>query len=153
MDLEFSIELSRTMNSAPYQPGWRSFADLIDKRLGPLTHYQHATFAALEASVDHRDYVRLIYYSGAAKLWAAAERFARVQALAALDGLDMPAPELALGQAVLTGCGWVNAFKRACLVSDRPQSLHQEGRPRDAGGLRSRVTWRDGQVGETVYQD
>lgn len=103
--------------------------------------------------VDHRDHVWSIYSSGPATLWGAAESFARVQALAALDGLDIPAPELALGQAVLTSYGWVNAFKKACLVSDRPQAVHQEGRPRDADGLRTRVIWRDGQVGETVYQD
>jgi hypothetical protein len=153
VDLSFSTELNRATDSAPYQPGWRAFANLIDKRLGPLIHCQHAANAALEALVDHRDHVWLLYSSGPANLWGAAEGFARTQALASLDALDIPAPELALGLAVLSGCGWVNAFEKVCLVCDRPQALHQEGRPRDADGLRTRVIWRDGQVCEFVYQD
>ncbi|RUL69002.1 hypothetical protein [Dyella choica] len=152
VDLSFNTELNRATDSAPYQPGWPSFSNLIDKRLGHLIHHKHAVDTALEAMVDRHVHFRLLYYSGPASLWGAAEDFARAQALAALDALDTPAPELALGQAVLAGCGWVNAFEKVCLVSDRPQTLNQEGRPQDADGIRTRVTWRDGQVCESVYQ-
>jgi hypothetical protein len=139
--------------ASAWQSGWDSFAGAVDKRVGRLIHYEHAVTDALEAIVDHQDQEWLLYSSGAMNIWRCADSLVQIRALVTLGVLDAAPPTLTLGRAVLESCGWINAFEKLCLICDRPKSLSQEGRPRDAEGLRTRVTWRDGQMCEQVWTD
>ena len=152
VDVSFNDELNRATDAIVRLAGWPSLSRLVDTRLGPLVHYAHACDDALEARVPPADHMRLLYWSGSACLWRFAQQYARVQALVDLGELPAAPAGLQLGRTLLAGCGWVNAFDKTCLVSERPQALDQEGRPRDPDGLRSRVTWRDGLTSEHVHR-
>lgn len=136
-----------------WQAGWEKFSDAVDKGVGNLIHFQHAVTDALEAAVQDESQEWVLYSGGMNNLWGSAEALGRAQALLAIGMLESAPPALVLGGNVLRSCGWINAFEKLCLVSDRPASLQQTGRARSAEGLRTRVEWRDGEVNEYLYHD
>ncbi|MDR2220640.1 MAG: hypothetical protein LBE24_08700 [Methylobacillus sp.] len=153
-DLSFHGHINEVTFPLAWQSGWEPFAKAVDKHVGRLIHFEHAVTDALEAAVQRRDQEWLLYSGGSANPWGAAEQFARAQALVALGLVNIAAlPALTLGRAVLESCGWVNAFRKLCLVCDRPAALSQEGNTRNAEGLRTRVIWRDGQECVQVWTD
>jgi len=136
-----------------WEAGWEGLAGAVDKELGRLIHFEHAVTEALEASLQDGRQEWLLYSGGAAHLWGGAEALGRAQALVALGMLDAEPPALALGGEVLRSCGWVNAFEKLCLVSERPASLSLQGHARDRQGLQAHVTWRDGESSTYTYRD
>ncbi len=136
-----------------WEAGWESFSTAVDKELGKLIHFEHAVTEALEASLPDGRLEWLLYSGGAAHLWGGAEALGRTQALVALGMLDVEPPAQAVGGELLRSCGWLNAFEKLCVVSERPASLSQQGSARDRQGLQTRVTWRDGEVSEYIYRD
>ncbi len=136
-----------------WQAGWDGLSNAVDKELGTLVHLGHAVTDALEASLQDGRLEWLLYSGGEAHLWSSAEALARAQSLVALGMLDEAPPALAVGGELLRSCGWLNAFEKLCLVSERPATLSQQGRARDRQGLQTRVTWRDGEVSEYIYRD
>lgn len=136
-----------------WQAGWEKLAGAVDNGVGNLIHFQHAVTDALEAAIQDESQEWVLYSGGMSNLWGSAEALGRAQALLAIGMLEAAPPALVLGGDVLRSCGWINAFEKLCLVSDRPASLEQTGRARSAEGLRSRVEWRDGEVNEYLYHD
>lgn len=147
-DLESDVILPFT-----WHPGWERFSQAVDQGVGNLIHFEHAITEALEAMVGDENDEWLIYSGGMNNLWGSAEALGRAQALFELGLLSEAPPALLLGNDVLRNCGWVNAFEKLCLVSDRPELLEQTGATRGPQGLQTRVVWRDGEVSQYTYQD
>lgn len=151
VDLTFNDELNRAMEASWQLPIWTPLSRLVDRELGDVIHYMHAVDHSLEELVTYREHKWLLYSGGMASLWYGAEGFARVQALFDIGVIAALPKGHTHGLAALQSCGWVNAFEKLCLVSDRPGAISQLGRASDPEGLRTEVTWRDGTTCWSVY--
>jgi len=152
VDLTFNDEMNRAMDEVELNPFARLLFNRVDNNLGDLIQYHHAVSETLDAIIFN-DQKWLLYSGGVASLWDAAESFARVQALHETGLIDRLPIELEIGSAALQSCGWVNAFEKVCVVSNRPSELHQTGKPSAEEGLRTKIDWRNGQTCETVFED
>lgn len=151
VSLTFNDELNSAMDQSWRLPIWNPLSKLVDKRLGNVIHYMHAVNNSLEERVTYREHKWLLYSGGMASIWYGAEGFTRVQALYEMDAIPALPKGHVLGLAALQSCGWVNAFEKLCLVSDRPSAISQSGRASDPEGIITNVTWRDGQTCQNVY--
>lgn len=153
VDLSFNQELNQVLFAAAMQPGWGSVSDTIDRRLSHLIFFAHAVSDQLEAHMSPAVPDWLLSSGAHTSLWNAAEDLARVQALAAIGALPEAPVEARAAHAVLTGCGWVHAYEKVCMVCERPSTLTQRGRASDRDGVHTEVHWPDGAHGSYHYAD
>jgi hypothetical protein len=151
VDLTFNDELNRAIESSCALSIWNPLSKLVDRQLGNVIHYMHAVNNLLEDLVTHREHKWLLYSGGIASIWYGAEGFARVQALHDIGASEALPQGHDHGSSALQSCGWVKAFEKLCLVSDRPGALTQSGRVSDPDGVVTQLAWRDGQTCKSTY--
>lgn len=152
VDLTLNHEQNRAMDQGGKTVSLEPFSARIWKHLAFINHFAHAVDNTLAEQVAGANYRWLVYSGGAASIWEAAESLVRVRAMYELGAFDSLPKALEVTSAVVKACGWVNAFEKLCIISERPAELRQIRESGRAGKVTTFIKWRDGQACELVYQ-
>lgn len=152
VDLTLNHEQNRAMDRGRKTVSWEPLSVRIWKHLAFLNHFAHAVDNTLAEQVAGANHRWLVYSGGAASIWEAAEPLVRVRAMYELGALDSIPKALEVTSAVVKACGWVNAFEKLCIISERPAELRQIRESGRSGKVTTFVRWRDGEECELVYQ-